>query len=200
MNRKGFIIIFEKWYFILLAIIVSITLIYAYLDNEGYIKEGSSLYDAGKFFQLQPFNNTLVEQEILRLTNNERAGHGLKSLKLDDALSLIAREHGEDMYSRDFFEHDNPDGDGPTERAERKGIRTTSRNWIGIAENIGITPIGDVVGCGYISSEEDVAKCAVNGWMQSSGHRENILDTNYDVIGVGVYCTDSNCWNTQDFR
>jgi len=118
----------------------------------------------------------------------------------DNQLSMIAKEHSQDMYQRNFFDHNNPDGNGPTERAKQKGIRVTNGNWVGIGENIGQTPIGDVIGCGYTYSEEEIAKCAVDGWMDSQGHRTNILDINYDVIGVGTYCTTSDCWNTQDFR
>ncbi|SRR3989304_1653992 len=200
MDRKAFLIIFDRRYFIFLGVIFALVYGYSYLDDKGYIEDGTKFYNVGKVFSLQPPNSTIIEKEILRLTNEERKYNGLSPLVFDNQLSMIAKEHSQDMYQRNFFDHNNPDGNGPTERAKQKGIRVTNGNWVGIGENIGQTPIGDVIGCGYTYSEEEIAKCAVDGWMDSQGHRTNILDINYDVIGVGTYCTTSDCWNTQDFR
>ncbi|MDD5012618.1 MAG: CAP domain-containing protein [Candidatus Nanoarchaeia archaeon] len=200
MNKKGFFIIFNKWYFIIVGILLLLFLAYSSLNNSGYIKEDSTAYTIGKTLGLQSPDSVLIEQKIFESVNQERINHGLNALVWDNQLALIAREHSEDMYKRDFFDHNNPDGDGPTERAENNGIRITNGNWIGIAENIGQTPIGDVIGCGYTHSEEEITNCAMDGWMNSPGHRENILNSNYDVIGIGTYCTTSACWNTQDFR
>lgn len=200
MTKKGFFIIFHRYYFYTLAVIVAIVLMYNYADEKGLIKENSSLDNIEKMFELQPPDSSLIEQKIFSLVNQERANNGLKPLEWDSQLALIAREHSEDMVNHSFFDHINPDGEDPTDRAEKKGIPITSGLWIGIAENVGETPIGDVIGCGYVSNEDDIASCAVSGWMSSPGHRANILDSHYDVIGVGTYCTTSKCLNTQDFR
>ena len=200
IDKKGFIIIFHRYFFYVIAVILVVALIYGYFDDKGYIKEGTGAYNVGKTFGLQPPNASLVEQQIFALVNKERTKNGLSKLSWDNKLSMIAREHSKDMYERDFFDHVNPDGDDPTDRAKSKGIPITNGNWIGIAENIAQTPIGNVEGCGSVSSEKDISQCAMDGWMSSSGHRANILDENYDVIGVGIYCTTSMCWDTQDFR
>ena len=199
-NKKAFIIIFNRYFFYFLLIVLVLCLLYIYIDSKGLIEEDSVLYKIGRLFNVEPANTLEVTQQIFILTNNERMSRGLPALKLDENLSLIAYEHSRDMYFRGFFSHENPEGEDPTDRARKKGLSTINGIWEGIGENIGETPIGDVIGCGYVSSEESIAKCAVDSWMNSPGHRANILNINYDVIGIGTYCTTSKCLNTQDFR
>jgi len=141
-------------------------------------------------------NSDLIAQEIFNLTNQERQTEGLNPLIWDDSLASIARLHSEDMFKRDFFGHYNPNNESPTDRAKAKGIPVTNGMWVGIGENIVLMPTGNVERCLNIG----IARCSVNAWMNSEGHRENILNKNYDVIGVGVYCTKTTCWETQDFR
>jgi len=200
MNKGAFLIIFDRRYFMLIGILFAIFFIYEHYTSIGYIQEDSIAFDIGNLVGWQPPDSSLVEQKILELTNNERINYGLIPLDSDLSLSQIARDHSKNMNDNNFFDHTNPEGEGPSERARNEGIRITNGNWIGIGENIGETPTGNVIGCGYVYSEEDIAKCTVDGWMDSSGHRENILDQNYKVIGVGTYCTTSTCFNTQNFR
>ena len=145
-----------------------------------------------------------IEQLVFFKTNQERSKYGLTQLELDDGLSEVARDHSLDMVQRNFFSHENPDGEDPTDRAKRHGLETeVSKNgyiWIGIAENIGQMPTGNVLGYGYVSSEEDIASAMINGWMNSPGHRANILNTNYDRIGVGVATSGSIYYLTQNFQ
>ena len=65
-----------------------------------------------------------IEAEIIRLTNAERSAEDLPPLAHDPALDRIARAHSRDMLARGFFSHENPDGDGPTERARKAGYTT----------------------------------------------------------------------------
>jgi len=200
MNKKGFLIIFDRRYFIFIGILFALFFLYDHYDSIGYIQEGSTAYDIGNFFGLQPPDSELIDSYILDLTNQQRANYELEPLSFDSELSGIAIMHSKDMFDRDFFDHNNPDGDGPTERARNNGIRIVSGTWIGIGENIGETPIGNVIGCGYVYDELDVAKCTMDGWMDSPGHRENILNSDSSVIGVGTHCTTSSCFSTQNFR
>ena len=61
-------------------------------------------------------------------------------------------------------------------------------------------PTGNIIGYGYVSSNEDVAIAMVAGWMNSAGHRANILNSNYDYIGVGVARDESVYYLTQNFQ
>ena len=71
---------------------------------------------------------------------------------------------------------------------------------LGIAENIGQMPTGNVLGIGYVSNEPDsIAKAQVKAWMNSPGHRANILGTDYDRIGVGVAYDGFEYVLTQNF-
>jgi len=146
-----------------------------------------------------------IECLILEYTNQERTSRGLDELEWDDDLAEIARKHSQDMAENDYFSHTNLDGDGPTERAEKHGYDTykdLGGGWYseGIAENIGMMPTGNVEGKGYVANEPDsIAKAQVESWMDSPGHRANILDPDYDKLGVGVSYDGLYYISTQDF-
>jgi uncharacterized protein YkwD len=116
--------------------------------------------------QPQPGGASPEESEVLRLTNAERAKHGCGPLTADPNLLVSAGGHAEDMVDRHFFDHTNPDGEDPFERMRDAGFHGSS-----MAENIAM---------GYSS-----AKAVVAGWMDSSGHRRNILNCDYNRLGVG---------------
>ncbi len=149
--------------------------------------------------------NKKVERVIFDETNKQRQLNGLPPLSLDPNLSDIAREHSQDMADKGYFDHTNRAGEGPTERAERHGYPTRKMvgmwTWVGIAENIGKMPTGDVEGRGYVeSSPEAVGYAQVDSWMHSPGHKSNILGSDYDVIGIGVAFDGRYYTSTQDFK
>jgi len=153
------------------------------------------------------FNSQTYEVEtlIFQKVNEERGMQGLPKLIWDPMLADIARQHSLDMAKESYFSHDNPEGQGPTERAEDAGIETIKQQGyvyqVGVAENIGMMPTGNVEGYGYVGSPETVADAMMEGWMDSPGHRGNILDSTYGVIGVGVaYDGFSTYYLTQDFQ
>ena len=115
--------------------------------------------------------------------NEERKQYGLKELRWDSKLALIAEKHSKDMGQREYFSHDTPEGLDPTDRANNAGYSCRkdygSYYTIGIAENI--YKIKGVIG-GY----ENISDSVVEGWMDSPGHRQNILEKNYDRQGIGV--------------
>ncbi len=129
-----------------------------------------------------PRNITLIEEEVHNLVNIYREHYNLNSLSYNNKLVERARNHSKNMSMNNFFEHD-----------ELRGRE--------IGENIGLTPIGLVEGCGSVYSEYEIAKCTVDGWMLSEGHRENILTNwfNCEAIGVSiseydeVYITQKFC-------
>lgn len=147
-----------------------------------------------------------VEQAIFLYTNIERSNHGVGNLGWDEQLAIVARDHSLDMAENDYFSHTGLDGSKPTDRAIRHGYdvhKELGNGWYsdGIAENIAKMPTGNVIGVGYVSSDADsIGKAHVDSWMESPGHRENILKGDYDVIGVGVAYDGLNYVATQNFK
>jgi uncharacterized protein YkwD len=115
-----------------------------------------------------------VEAEILRLTNEERTKEGLSSLSADTKLRDVAAAHSADMLANDYFDHDNLQGCGSSCRATNAGYR-----WKSIGENIYMMS-------GYKLTPEKAAAKVVDGWMNSPGHKKNILGGTFTESGVGV--------------
>jgi len=152
-----------------------------------------------------------LELSIHDLINSERQKNGIPLLQYDDKLADIARAHSQDMANRNYFDHNNPEGDGPTERAIKAGYpvhKELGGGWYsdGIAENIHkgwlysqITYIGISTTYDWYTQAEIAYNC-VNGWMNSPGHRQNILTSSYDKEGIGVSISnDYAVYVTQDF-
>lgn len=133
-------------------------------------KEQSSDSDEG---QLNAY-----EQEVVSLTNDERVSRGLEPLKVDAELSIVARDKSDDMRSGRYFAHNSPTYGSPFDMMESYGITYQTA--------------GENIARGQRSPEE-----VVNGWMNSEGHRANILNPNFTHIGVG-YIDQGNYW-TQEF-
>ncbi|MCP4156048.1 MAG: CAP domain-containing protein, partial [bacterium] len=122
-----------------------------------------------------PFTR-LLEEIIFDKTNRRRIRRALHSLKNETGLRLTARFHSGDMAKKGFFDHRNPDNVGPSFRAAK-----IHRRFVGlIGENI-FKMTKDT------QEPEKAAEQIVEGWMNSPGHRENILRDKFDVLGVGCY-------------
>jgi uncharacterized protein YkwD len=179
-----------------------------YLCQEGRLIE--SAQECGCPWRYERDGNTCVdfdravEKRIFYYTNQERKAYGVHELQWDDKLSAIAREHSEDMVANNYFAHTNLQGEDPSDRARRHGysiMKSYGAGYrVGIAENIGTMPTGNVIGMGYVSSDADsIAEAHVKSWMSSPGHRANILDSSYSRIGVGVDYDSPYYIATQDF-
>lgn len=108
-----------------------------------------------------------MAREVLALVNNERAKYGLNPLKWDDTLAAFAELHCEDMIERNFMSHVNPDGEDPFDRLKYFGI-----NYWTAGENI--------------AAGQKTPAEAMDAWMNSETHRENILNPNFRSLGVHV--------------
>jgi uncharacterized protein YkwD len=108
------------------------------------------------------------ERRVIELTNEHRRGAGCPDLARDDQLTTAARNHSTDMALNDFFSHVGSNGSTFTQRIEATGYQ-----WSNAAENIA---------AGYSSPE-----AVVEAWMNSQGHRDNILNCALREIGVGYY-------------
>ena len=120
-----------------------------------------------------------MEREVVRLINIERRRAGCGPLRIDRRLTLSARRHSAKMASAGSLSHTSPDGTSPWERMDATGYRD------GGAENIGR---------GYTSADK-----AVRSWMETSGHRRNILNCELTATGVGAVQGPEGPWWTQDF-
>jgi len=141
-----------------------------------------------------------AEIEVHRLINLEREKHGLETLGYDKKLASIAKSHSEDMASSGYFSHDTPEGLDPTDRASKADYvcRYQIGNLIysGIGENIHMVTGSSIA---FLSSPESIAEMAVSGWMDSPGHRKNILTLNFSNEGIGVSISTFTIHVTQNF-
>ena len=119
-----------------------------------------------------------LELKVHAGINAERAKHGGSPLQWDEGLASVARAHSNDMTGRDYFSHDTPEGLDPTDRLHRAGLNCRKGYRYGIAENIAIeTTLGNL---------DRTALEAVRGWINSPGHRTNLLNGEYNKTGVGA--------------
>jgi uncharacterized protein YkwD len=147
---------------------------------------------------------------VHELINEQRVRHGLAALDWDDKLAIIAEKHSIDMARRDYFSHDTPEGKDPTARAELGGYYCSkdygSFYTVGIAENLfqhwsydSITYINGFPIYNW-NTLENLAQEIVEGWMDSPGHRQNILTDGYDMEGIGVaIASNDKVYVTEDF-
>ncbi|MDO9324065.1 MAG: CAP domain-containing protein [Methanoregula sp.] len=151
-----------------------------------------------------------LENKIHEGINQQRKNNGLSSLSYDSALASIARKHSADMALNNYFEHVNLQGLDPTDRGNKAGY-SCNKNYgsyytTGIAENImqnnlydSVTTTNGIPRYDW-NSQEEIAQSTVEGWMNSPGHRKNILTSTYDREGIGVsIATDKKVYITQDF-
>lgn len=158
------------------------------------------------FFQLlQGQQNTAeISALIFQKTNALRAAKGLPAFQPLDSLNQLAQYHSDNMVSKNFYDHIDPEGLNPVTRAEKLGIQAWRRKgnrFIGIAENIAQVPwFENVLGCGDTRSAEALAECMVEGWKNSPPHYKNILG-DYIYLGVGIQFTPKAMgYGTQVFR
>ncbi|MFF3764883.1 CAP domain-containing protein [Streptomyces sp. NPDC001922] len=128
----------------------------------------------------RPAGEEAAEAEVLKLVNHERARAGCRPVKPDRRLGGLADDFSEDMADRDFFDHTDPDGATPWDRAKGQGI-------------------GALLGGENIARGQRDAAAVMDAWMDSPGHRANILNCGYRTLGVGTHYGDGGPWWTQDF-
>ena len=124
-----------------------------------------------------------LEAETLDLVNAHRVSLGLNALVEDPPVADVARAHSGHMIVHDFFDHVNPEGYSPGDRASLAGV-----GWSYYGENIA---------AGY-----DTPQAAFNAWMNSPGHRENIERAEWTHAGMG-YARGPSTWThywTNNFR
>jgi uncharacterized YkwD family protein len=111
-------------------------------------------------------NLSADEQEVFNLINNQRTQNGLSALKIDSEVQKVARIKAQDMVNNNYFSHTSPTYGSPFDmlKSYKVSYNTAGENIAGNSSNSG----------------------AVNAWMNSSGHRANILNKSFNYTGIGV--------------
>lgn len=136
-----------------------------------------------------PPSTAEVEKLVIDLSNAARVKEGLPPLVASSSLSAAAVFHSQDMAKYGYFAHANPNSPARTVAARVRDAGSTS---LACAENI--------FECSGSSSAQELAQVAVDSWLNSPGHRQNLLNPRYNRIGVGVAMTaDGSYLFTQDF-
>lgn len=121
------------------------------------------------------------EMLLFELTNSTRVQRSLPLLKWDDAIAETARKHSEDMAANQYFSHTNQQGESPFDRMEEDGIR-----FLVAGENLAYGQYSSIF--------------AHEGLMNSEGHRENILKSDYGYLGIGAaFNAENQPYFTENF-
>jgi len=142
---------------------------------------GGAISETINFLTVEPKGNEIVqlnyktknvssdvdsEQYMFKLVNKERVSRGLREVVFDNELSVLGRKHCQNMFEQGYFSHYTPEGFSPFDRMDEAGILY---NFAG--ENLALSPNTDI---------------AMQGFMNSAGHKTNILSLNFGRLGVGV--------------
>jgi uncharacterized protein YkwD len=142
---------------------------------------GGAINETINFLTVEPKSNEIIslnfkakyvlpdpqsEKYMFALVNKERTSRGLKELIFDDSLRDVGRSHCEDMFKRGYFSHYTLEGLSPSDRINQAGI-----TYADVGENISLSPNTDI---------------AMQGLMNSPGHKANILFTGFGKVGIGV--------------
>jgi len=134
-----------------------------------------------------------LKKKVHELVNAERVKNGLKPFTYSAKLSSIARAHSRDMADKNYTDHINKEGLNPSDRARKAGYNIIKKKKNGYRKGVGenihesrrekelngnTTP--------YLPLVEEAASAAVRGWMNSPGHRANILNPDYTLSGTGA--------------
>ena len=143
-----------------------------------------------------------LEQKIHESINSQRKSNDRAPLAVDEELSKLARAHSEDMAKRGYFKHVNPEGLTPMKRAEAVGYKLCQLMGENIYQNnLYSRVIEEKKKTTYDwNSMDKIANTTIKSWMESQGHRQNILDKNYTREGIGVaIAADDKVYITQMF-
>jgi hypothetical protein len=125
-----------------------------------------------------------MEWRMLKFLNRDRKRHGLRKLRMQEDLREVARRHSLDMAQKDYFAHENIKAQSPSDRLNLAGVTE-------VVSGENLAKIG-----GY----PNPTQFAENGLMDSPGHRANILNKDYNTVGIGVIqARDKVYYFTQNF-
>lgn len=124
-----------------------------------------------------------VQLKVVNLTNNERSKAGCGPLSTSTNLNVVAQQHASDMAANNYFSHNSQNGQTPFDRMRAAGAAASGY-------------MGENIAWGQTTPEQ-----VMTAWMNSSGHRANILNCNFKGIGVGyAVAPDGKTYWVQDFN
>lgn len=153
------------------------------ISQNPQLRNPNMIYPGQKIYIPSTPEVTSTEKEVARLVNVERAKYGLAPLTYNWQLARVARYKSQDMATKGYFDHNSPTYGSPFQMMNSFGITFTSA--------------GENIAWGQRTPQE-----VMNGWMNSPGHRSNILNSSFTQIGVGV-AKDANgriYWTQQFIR
>lgn len=151
-------------------------------SNETISPEGDHIMTfSGDYTQSTSSNTSYIQSRIIDLTNAQRAAYGLSPLSYDSNLQYTANVRASELAT--LFSHTRPDGSDC--------FSAFPAGYFSIGENLAT--------CNNVISDDEFASECVNWWMQSEGHRANILNANFNRIAVGVYISGNNMYSVQSF-
>ncbi|RME79511.1 MAG: CAP domain-containing protein [Methanobacteriota archaeon] len=118
-------------------------------------------------------NLTAEEKHMVDLINKVRKENNLSELGISVRASKLAREYANEMLSRGFFSHYDPEGRSVGDRAREGGL-----NYRQVGENLAL-----------VDSLKNISEKAIEGWLSSPKHRETMLTPEYNKVGVGIACS-----------
>jgi len=125
-----------------------------------------------------------LEQDCLREVNHQRVARGLAVMEIDRSVLVVARAYSRQMAEEGFFSHVDPEGVDVRQRLEKARIK-----WLMVGENLSYSN-------GYVNP----VATSLRGWMDSPGHRRNILEGRYNASGIGVWiAADGTVYFTEIF-
>ncbi|KKK36602.1 hypothetical protein WQ57_18290 [Mesobacillus campisalis] len=136
------------------------------ISANAHIRNPTVIYPGQKITIPEQRTAKSIENQVIQLTNQERARHGLRPLAADWQLSRVARYKSVDMRDKNYFQHSSPTYGTPFDMMKSFGIAYRSA--------------GENIAAGQRTPQE-----VVRAWMNSPGHRANILNNSYTHIGVG---------------
>jgi uncharacterized protein YkwD len=124
-----------------------------------------------------------LELDAAAKVNERRQAEGLPPLEPSETLAAVARAYSCRMGEEEFFDHVSPDGDSVADRVEAAGVR-----YLAVGENLA-----------FIRGTHDPVDIIVDGWMESPGHRANIVNDAYTHQGMGICLVGETYYFTQVF-
>lgn len=155
----------KRKFFVLLLFAVFLPLNFAFFSTEASAQRRNNNYRNSR----TDFGSE--EFEIYELINSRRQRSRLRQLSWDDDVAEMARRYSEDMARGNFFSHHDRRGRSVADRAENFGIR----GWTMIGENLF-----------FCEGYDEISNLAVNGWLRSSSHKKNMLNTQWTTTGIGI--------------
>ena len=152
------------------------------------INPNPTVIDNAKLLGYQPVISgyegvTYIENKLVDLINRARREQNLPGLVINEQLRQAGRQHSTEMVKLNYFSHTSPTPEyaNVSDRVNKAGVTD-----IEVGENIGYMPTGNVVGYGQVNTEDEVVAAMHKMWMDSPGHRANILNSKYNRVGLGI--------------